>query len=163
MRQSLTVDLTHGRVQVSGWEVRLTNKEWDILRLLVMHAGTVLTHRAIMQAIWGARREVQYLRIYVRSLCEKLEPDPEQPRYILTETGIGYRLRIDDWAMAIGRQRGEVVAQRSVRQERRCLCPESRPPCRATSRVDMRFLSRSAIRPITPCEAQRPPRTRWVT
>ncbi len=96
MRQSVTVDLTHGRMQVSGWEVRLTNKEWDILRLLVMHAGTVLTHRAIMQAIWGARREVQYLRIYVRSLREKLEPDPEQPRYILTETGIRYRLRIDD-------------------------------------------------------------------
>jgi Transcriptional regulatory protein, C terminal len=85
MRQSLTVDLTHGRVQVSGWEVRLTNKEWDILRLLVMHAGTVLTHRAIMQAIWRAKGDVQYLRIYVRSMRRKLEPNPEQPRYILTE------------------------------------------------------------------------------
>ncbi|MPR10890.1 response regulator transcription factor [Microvirga tunisiensis] len=91
----LTVDLTRGLVQVAGREVRLTNKEWDILRLLVMHAGTVLTHRAIMQAIWGSRGEVQYLRIYVRTLRQKLEPDPEQPRYILTETGIGYRLRTD--------------------------------------------------------------------
>jgi two-component system KDP operon response regulator KdpE len=92
----LTVDLTHGLVQVGGREVRLTNKEWDILRLLVMHAGTVLTHRAIMREIWGSRGEVQYLRIYVRSLRQKLEPDPEQPRYILTETGIGYRLCTDD-------------------------------------------------------------------
>jgi two-component system KDP operon response regulator KdpE len=92
----LTVDLTHGLVQVGGREVRLTNKEWDILRLLVMHAGTVLTHRAIMREIWGPKGEVQYLRIYVRSLRQKLEPDPEQPRYILTETGIGYRLCTDD-------------------------------------------------------------------
>jgi two-component system, OmpR family, KDP operon response regulator KdpE len=92
----LTVDLARGLVQVGGREVRLTNKEWDILRLLVMHAGTVLTHRAIMQAIWRAKGDVQYLRIYVRSLRRKLEPNPEQPRYILTETGIGYRLRADD-------------------------------------------------------------------
>src|SRR4030095_7683008 len=92
----LTVDLGRRLVQVGGRDVRLTNKEWDILRLLVTHAGTVLTHRAIMEKVWGVRGDLQYLRIYVRSLRQKLEPDPEQPHYILTETGIGYRLRTDD-------------------------------------------------------------------
>ncbi len=92
----LTVDLTRGLVRVGGREVRLTNKEWDILRLLVRNAGTVLTHRAIMREVWGSKGEVQYLRTYVRSLRQKLEPDPGQPHYILTETGIGYRLRTDD-------------------------------------------------------------------
>jgi two-component system KDP operon response regulator KdpE len=92
----LTVDLTRRLVQVGGQEVKLTNKEWGILRLLVTHAGQVLTHRAIMQEVWGPRADLQYLRTYVRSLRQKLEPDPEQPRYILTETGIGYRLRTDD-------------------------------------------------------------------
>jgi two-component system KDP operon response regulator KdpE len=92
----LTVDFRHGVVQVGDREVRLTNKEWDILRLLVTHAGTVLTHRVIMEKVWGVRGDLQYLRIYVRSLRQKLEPDPEQPHYLLTETGIGYRLRTDD-------------------------------------------------------------------
>lgn len=92
----LSVDLARRRVSVGSREVRLTNKEWDILRLLVAHAGTVLTHRAIMEKVWGVKGDLQYLRIYVRSLRGKLEPDPEQPRYILTETGVGYRLRTDD-------------------------------------------------------------------
>jgi len=92
----LRVDLARRHVDVGGREVRLTNKEWDILSLLVTHAGTVLTHRAIVEKVWGAKGDLQYLRIYVRSLRGKLEPDPEQPHYILTETGIGYRLRTDD-------------------------------------------------------------------
>jgi two-component system KDP operon response regulator KdpE len=89
----LAVDLTRRLVTVRGEEVHLSNKEWDILRLLVLHAGKVLTHRAIMQAVWGPTVDVQYLRIYVRQLRQKLEQVPEQPRYILTETGVGYRLR----------------------------------------------------------------------
>jgi two-component system KDP operon response regulator KdpE len=89
----LAVDLTRRLATVCGEEVRLSNKEWDILRLLVLHAGKVLTHRAIMQEVWGPRVDVQYLRIYVRQLRQKLEQVPERPHHILTETGVGYRLR----------------------------------------------------------------------
>ena len=87
------VDLTRRLVKVRGAEVRLSNKEWDILRLLVVNAGKVLTHRMIMQEVWGPKVDVQYLRIYVRQLRQKLEQDPERPQHILTETGVGYRLR----------------------------------------------------------------------
>jgi two-component system, OmpR family, KDP operon response regulator KdpE len=89
----LTVDLTRRLVTVCGTEVKLSPKEWDILRLLVLHAGKVLTHRMIMQEVWGPTVDVQYLRIYVRQLRQKLEALPEQPYHILTETGVGYRLR----------------------------------------------------------------------
>jgi two-component system KDP operon response regulator KdpE len=92
----LTVDLTRRLVTSRGEEVRLSNKEWDILRLLVLHAGQVLTHRAIMREVWGPAVDVQYLRIYVRQLRQKLEQAPEQPRHILTETGVGYRLRAEE-------------------------------------------------------------------
>jgi two-component system KDP operon response regulator KdpE len=89
----LRVDLLHRRVTVRGAEVRLSPKEYDILRLLVLHAGKVLTHRFLMQAVWGPDADVQYLRIYVRQLRQKIEAAPERPQHILTETGIGYRLR----------------------------------------------------------------------
>jgi two-component system KDP operon response regulator KdpE len=89
----LSVDLARRLVRVAGAEVRVSNKEWDILRLLVLNAGKVLTHRAMMQEVWGPKVDVQYLRIYVRQLRQKLERDPERPQHILTETGVGYRLR----------------------------------------------------------------------
>jgi two-component system KDP operon response regulator KdpE len=89
----LRVDLVRRRVEVAGAEVKLSPKEYDILRLMVLHAGKVLTHRFIMNAIWGAEGDVQYLRIYVRQLRAKIEARPEQPEHILTETGIGYRLQ----------------------------------------------------------------------
>lgn len=92
----LAVDLTRRRVELRGTEVKLSPKEWDILKLLVLHAGKVLTHRMIMQAVWGPTVDVQYLRIYVRQLRSKLETLPDQPRYIITETGVGYRLRTGD-------------------------------------------------------------------
>ena len=88
----LSVDLTRRLVRVRDREVKLSNKEWDILKLLVMHAGKVLTHRAMMQEVWGPTVDVQYLRIYVRQLRHKIEDLPHRPRYILTETGVGYRL-----------------------------------------------------------------------
>ncbi|MGA8770692.1 MAG: response regulator transcription factor [Rhodomicrobium sp.] len=90
----LQVDLVRRVVTVNGMEVKLSPKEYDILRLLVLHAGKVLIHRFIMQQVWGAGCDVQYLRIYVRQLRQKIEKDPERPSLIMTETGVGYRLRV---------------------------------------------------------------------
>ena len=89
----LAVDLVRRVVTVRGEEVKLTPREYDLLRLLVAHAGKVLTHRFIMREVWGGDTDVQYLRIYVRALRQKIESEPERPRHILTETGVGYRLR----------------------------------------------------------------------
>jgi two-component system KDP operon response regulator KdpE len=88
----LAVDLTRRLVTRAEREIKLSPKEYDILRLLVMHAGKVLTHRMIMQEVWGAAGDVQYLRIYVRQLRQKLEADVNRPTLIVTETGVGYRL-----------------------------------------------------------------------
>jgi two-component system KDP operon response regulator KdpE len=91
----LSVDLVKRIVRVGGREVNLSPKEYDILRLLVQHAGKVLTHQHILRQVWGGSADVQYLRVYVRQLRQKIERSPDQPRYILTETGVGYRLRVD--------------------------------------------------------------------
>lgn len=88
----LSVDLVKRIVRVRGGEVKMTPKEYDILRLLVQHSGRVLTHRFILEKVWGEITDVQYLRVYVRQLRQKIEERPDQPRYILTETGVGYRL-----------------------------------------------------------------------
>ena len=68
----------------------------DLLRLMVQHAGKVLTHKFLLGELWDRSTDAQYLRVYVRQLRHKIEPDPERPEYILTETGIGYRLRSPD-------------------------------------------------------------------
>jgi two-component system KDP operon response regulator KdpE len=90
---SLSVDLVRRVVSVHGSEVKLTPREYDLLRLLVAHAGKVLTHRQILRELWPAEGDVQYLRIYIRSLRQKVEDDPQQPKLILTEQGVGYRLK----------------------------------------------------------------------
>lgn len=92
----LSVDLVRRVVGVDGKETRLSPREYDILRLLVAHSGKVLTHKFIMQQVWGGETDVQYLRIYIRSLRQKIETEPERPWHILTETGVGYRLRAPD-------------------------------------------------------------------
>jgi len=92
----LSVDLVRRIVTSRGTEVKLSPREYDLLRLLVMHAGKVLTHKMIMKEVWGGETDVQYLRIYVRALRQKLEADPERPTHILTEQGVGYRLRAPD-------------------------------------------------------------------
>jgi two-component system, OmpR family, KDP operon response regulator KdpE len=89
----LSVDLVRRIVTLGGQEVKLSPREYDLLRLFVAHAGKVLTHRFILREIWGGEGEVQYLRVYIRALRHKIESNPEQPRYILTEQGVGYRMR----------------------------------------------------------------------
>jgi two-component system KDP operon response regulator KdpE len=89
----LSVDLVRRLVKVAGKEVKLSPKEYDLLRLLVQHAGKVLTHRFLLHELWDELTDTQYLRVYVRQLRRKIEDNPERPQYLLTETGIGYRLR----------------------------------------------------------------------
>jgi len=90
----LSVDLVRRIVTVRGEEIKLSPREYDLLRLLVAHAGKVLTHNFLLRELWGAESDVQYLRIYIRALRQKIEADPEQPRHIITEQGVGYRLRV---------------------------------------------------------------------
>jgi two-component system KDP operon response regulator KdpE len=92
----LSVDLVRRIVTSRGKEVKLTPKEYDLLRVLVTHAGKVLTHRFLMREVWGSETDIQYLRIYVRTLRQKIEADPEQPQHIQTEQGVGYRLRLQE-------------------------------------------------------------------
>jgi two-component system KDP operon response regulator KdpE len=92
----LVIDLVRRIIVVRGVEVRFSRREYDLLRLLVAHAGKVLTHKQILHEVWGGDTDVQYLRIYIRALRQKIEADPERPIYILTETGVGYRLRAAD-------------------------------------------------------------------
>ena len=92
----LSVDLVRRIVKIRDAEVKLSPKEYDLLRLLVQHAGKVLTHKFLMGELWNQATDAQYLRVYVRQLRQKIEPDPERPEYVLTETGVGYRLRAPD-------------------------------------------------------------------
>jgi two-component system KDP operon response regulator KdpE len=92
----LIVDLVKRIVRVDGREIKLSPKEYDILRVLVQHAGKVLTHRFLLEQVWGRGADVQYLRVYVRQLRQKIEQVPDQPIYLTTETGVGYRLREAD-------------------------------------------------------------------
>jgi two-component system KDP operon response regulator KdpE len=92
----LSVDLVRRIVRKGGTEVKLSPKEYDLLRLLVQHAGKVLTHKVLLRELWDEAVDPQYLRVYVRQLRHKIETDPERPRYVMTETGVGYRLRAPD-------------------------------------------------------------------
>lgn len=92
----LSVDLVRRIVKVGEREVKLSPKEYDLLRVLVQHAGKVLTHRFLLKELWDELTDAQYLRVYVRQLRQKIEADPERPQHVLTETGIGYRLKAGD-------------------------------------------------------------------
>jgi two-component system KDP operon response regulator KdpE len=92
----LSVDLVRRIVKLGEKDVKLSPKEYELLRVLVQHAGKVLTHKFLLGELWDNLTDAQYLRVYVRQLRRKIEADPERPQYVLTETGIGYRLRGPD-------------------------------------------------------------------
>jgi len=94
--KGLKVDLLRREVFVDKKEVRLTALEFKLLALLVKHAGKVMTHRQILKEVWGPDHtdDAQYLRVFVHALRRKLEPEPSRPKYLHTETGVGYRLKI---------------------------------------------------------------------
>ena len=92
----LSVDLVRRIVKVDGVDAKLSPKEYELLRLLVQHAGKVLTHAYLLKEVWGPMTDPQYLRVYIRQLRQKIEKSPERPTYIATETGVGYRLRAAD-------------------------------------------------------------------
>ena len=93
-----TTELVRRIVRVNDAQVRLSPKQYRLLQILVTNAGKVVTHRQLLQEIWGAahRDDVQYLRVFIRKLRRRLEADPARPRYLLTELGVGYRLRTPD-------------------------------------------------------------------
>ena len=93
----LVVDLARRVVTVANHEVQLTPTEYDLLKLLVTHAGKVLTHHQILRQVWsmGYENETHLLRVNISNLRRKIEADPTRPTYILTEPGVGYRLRVD--------------------------------------------------------------------
>jgi two-component system KDP operon response regulator KdpE len=94
----LKVDLARRLVTVAGREVQLTPNEYDLLRTLVAHAGKVLTHRHLLREVWGTVYEEEFhiLHVNISNLRRKIEPDPARPQFIITEAGVGYRLRTSE-------------------------------------------------------------------
>jgi two-component system KDP operon response regulator KdpE len=94
---NLKVDLSRRLITVSGLEVQLTPTEYELLRVLVTHAGKVLTHRFLLREVWGAEygEEFHMLHVNISNLRRKIEPDPARPQFIITEPGVGYRVKAD--------------------------------------------------------------------
>jgi two-component system KDP operon response regulator KdpE len=94
----LTVDLARRLVTIANQEVQLTPTEYDLLKLFVTHAGRVITHQQILQQVWGVgyANELHLLRVNISNLRRKIESDLARPSYIITEPGVGYRLRAED-------------------------------------------------------------------
>ena len=95
--RELSVDLNRRRVEVGGQEVLLTPKEYELLRVLVSQAGKVVTHRQLLNAVWGAgyEQELHMLHVNISNLRRKIEPEPARPRFVITEPAVGYRLRAE--------------------------------------------------------------------
>jgi two-component system KDP operon response regulator KdpE len=96
--ENLKMDLSRRLVTVNDGEIALTPTEYDILRLLLQNAGRVLTHRQLLRQVWGTayESEMHLLRVNISNLRRKIEADPARPHYLLTESGVGYRLRADE-------------------------------------------------------------------
>jgi two-component system, OmpR family, KDP operon response regulator KdpE len=97
----LRLNLVQRTAWIRGAEIHLSPREYTLLRLLVAHAGKVLTHSFILRQVWGADTDLQYLRIYIRALRQKLEQEPERPTLLITEQRVGYRLRVPDAAESV--------------------------------------------------------------
>jgi two-component system, OmpR family, KDP operon response regulator KdpE len=95
---NLAVDLTRREVRLAGRVIQLTPTEYDLLRVLVTYAGKVLTHHQLLREVWGRgyESETHMLRVNISNLRRKIEPDPARPHYIRTESGVGYRLRVEE-------------------------------------------------------------------
>ena len=93
---NLSVDLTRRTVRVAGQEIALTPTEYDLLRILVQNAGRVLTHHQLLRQVWGTayENEAHLLRVNMSNLRRKIEKDPAKPRHVITEPGVGYRLKV---------------------------------------------------------------------
>lgn len=93
---SIHMDLVRHEVFINGKKLVFTPREYDLLRYMIIHRGKILTHKQILKDVWGAAHidNMQYLRVYIKQLREKVEPDSAHPRYIVTEPGIGYRMEI---------------------------------------------------------------------
>ncbi len=91
----LEMDLERRLVTVGGREARLTPTEYEVLKYLMTNAGKVVTHSVLLHAVWGPSYEAEahYLRVFINQLRRKIEPDPSRPRYLITEAGVGYRIR----------------------------------------------------------------------
>ena len=91
----LEMDLERRLVSVGGREVHLTPTEYEVLKYLLTNAGKVVTHRVLLHAVWGSSYEAEahYLRVFINQLRRKIEPEPSRPRYLITEAGVGYRIR----------------------------------------------------------------------
>lgn len=89
----ITIEIDERRLTVAGTEIKLTPKEYDVMKYLVSNAGKVVTHRSLLQAVWGSQssEQTEYLRVFINQLRKKIEPDPQHPRYILTDPWVGYR------------------------------------------------------------------------
>jgi two-component system KDP operon response regulator KdpE len=94
----LVIDFERRRVSIDEAEVHLTPTEYAVLTYLAMHAGKVVTHRTLLRAVWGPQyeSEAHYLRVFIGQLRRKIEPDPGRPHYLITDPGVGYRLRVPD-------------------------------------------------------------------
>jgi len=92
----LKVDLARRLVYVKEQVISLTPREYELVRFLVLHAGKVITHRQLLRDVWGGvyETELHLLRVNMSNLRRKIEPDPARPQYILTEPGVGYRLKV---------------------------------------------------------------------
>jgi two-component system KDP operon response regulator KdpE len=92
------MDFERRQVTVHGVEVHLTPTEYEVLKYLAANSGKVITHRTLLRAVWGPsyEDETHYLRVFIGQLRRKIEPDPTRPRYLVTDPGVGYRLRVPD-------------------------------------------------------------------